>query len=361
MGRATIKDVAREAGVSQGTASAVINRKGSVSEALTNRVLDTVNRLGYRPNGVARSLRLQSTQTVGVLIPTILNPFYPAIVKEVDNILSANGYSMVLANTRENEDTEGELISLMREKRVDGLLISCNTAKNLSLLEELVREGLPVVAFQADLPANGLDCVAWDDFRGAFEATRHLIGTGHRRVAILGHGPIRDFHGDHNAQQREIGNFSLLSRLRGYEMALVESGIDPDPSLYLTGGTTEQHTAISSAQSAILQALEQPRPPDAVFVTGTLMALGVYKGARIARRRIPADLAVVGYDDFPWAEELSTPMTVVRRDGAKMGTFAAETLLQRLAKDEVFEPRKVVVPTELIIRESSQSFKTLRK
>ncbi len=336
--RATIIDVAARANVSIATVSLVVNKNGFVSERLTKRVLEAMDELGYHPNAVARSLRRQSTETVGVIIPSLMSPFFPPILKETENVLSAAGYSMILANTREDERTEAQLISLMRAKRVDGLLFAPHTfATNIPLLEDMVHQGIPVVTFHHDTAQGRLDCVTWDDYRASHDAVRHLIETGRRRIAILG--------------------LRYRGRLRGYEAALNGAGIPLDQSLYLPGSSDETMGQYSSGHDAVVAAMQGPAPIDGIFVSGSGdLTVGVLSGAKDVGARIPEDLAVVAFANYLWMEHFAPPITVVARDSTEMGRIAAETLLRRLAEkgDSPSRPETIVLSTELLVRASTE-------
>ncbi|MCL4466885.1 MAG: LacI family transcriptional regulator [Chloroflexi bacterium] len=355
MARVTMRDVAARAGVSTATVSLVLSKSRFVSEQLTRRVMDAVDELGYRPNDVARSLRRQSTETVGVLIPTILSPFYPAVLKEIDDVLSANGLSMLFANTKEEVESERALISLMQEKRVDGLLISPYASVNTPLLERLVSEGTPVVTFHRGIAAGRLDCVTWDDYGGSYEAVRHLVQLGRRRIAILTSLPLSGVSASPDApwdpDQPDVS--ANLPRLLGYEAALRDAGVALDPALYLVGGTSERRMAASRGKEAVLRAMRRGSPPDAVFATNSSMAIGVLEGAAEVGIRIPEDLAVVGYDENPWTARLSPPLSVVARDGALLGSEAARLLFRRLKERRSGPPETIALPTRLIVRASS--------
>ncbi len=342
-----MKDVAARAGVSTATVSLVLNNTRYVSPALTERVLEAVRDLGYRPNGVARSLRRQSTRTVGVLIPTILSPFYPPLIKGVDDAISPHGLSMVLANTKESEESEAALIDLMWDERVNGLLISPYSAANIARLEELSRRGLPIVTFHRAGAEGRLDSVTWDDFGGTSAAVKHLVESGRRRIALL------DSSSRGEGDEYRGSDIALLPRLRGYEAALAEAGLPSDPTLHLVGATSERRTATTAGAEAMVRALRAPHPPDAVVAVNHYMAIGVLSGARSVGARVPEDLAVVGYDDHPWAEELSTPLTVVSRDAEQMAGVAADLLLRRLAERGTGRPEAIVLPTKLEVRDSS--------
>ncbi len=338
MRRVTMREVAQRAGVSVTTVSLVLNRSGFVSEPLTQRVLEAVRELGYRPNGVARSLRRQSTETIGVLIPTIVSPFFPAVLKEIDNVLSARGYTMLFANTKNSEETEAALVSVMHDKRVDGLLIAPQSASVISSLAALSQQGLPVVAFHSPLAMGRLDCIAWDDYGGSLAAVRHLIQAGRRRIAVLSsRGPV------------------FIPRMRAWEAALQAAGIPPDPALHIWTAPAEEVQPFQSGRKAILEALRLPQPPDAIFIANSsYITLGVLEGAREAGRRIPQDLAIVAYDDYPWMQMLTPSLSAVARDGVRMARLASELLLRRLEEGPAGSPETVLLPTELVVRQSSQ-------
>jgi LacI family transcriptional regulator len=354
MAQVTMKEVAARAGVSTATVSLVLSKSRFVSDVLTARVTLAVEELGYRRNSIARSLRRQSSDTIGVLIPTILSPFYPAVLKEIDNVLLDRGFSLLFANTREDQTGEASLITLMQEKQVDGLLISPYAHINIPLLQRMVRQGIPVITFHRGTAAGSLDTVTWDDEGGSYQATRHLLQTGRKRVAIMTSWALPTLLEEANPADPDIP--PNLPRLKGYLAALREAGIEPDPALHLVGGTSERRIAASMGREAIIEAMKRPLAPDAVFVSNSSMALGVLQWAEEAGIRIPDDLAVVGYDEHPWTQRLAPPLSVVARDPALLGAEAARLLLRRLDEGRVGEPETIVLPTRLIVRASSQKF-----
>ncbi len=342
MARVGIRDVAKRAGVSIKTVSLVLNQSGFVSDTLTQRVRRAVEELGYQPDSVARSLRRRFTETVGVLIPSILSPFYPAVLKQIENLLAPQGLSILYANTREDEATEASMIRLMQRRRVDGLLIASPSSASIPLLRSLRDEGMPVVTFHHGLAAGHLDCATWDDYGGSLAAVRHLIQAGRRRIAILGHPTP-----------------GLEPRVRGYRDALAEAGLPAPPELFLRIGSQEQDRPAPPKYGAevLLRALQQGVEPDAIFVMSSgYLTLGLMRGARAAGLRVPEDLAIVTYDDYPWAEELVPPLTVVARDGTRLGEEAARLLLRRMRDGPPVDgetPETIVLPTKLVVRGSS--------
>jgi LacI family transcriptional regulator len=333
----TIRDVAARAAVSTATVSAVLNNSSYVSEPLSKRVKDAISILGYRPNAVARSLRNRRTATIAVLISTIISPFFPAVVDEVDNVLAGVGLSLLLGNTKANQEQESALIALMREKRVDGLLIAMSSPANLPLLSEIVAEGTPVVAFHTPFASGHLDCVTWDDSEAAKMATRHLLRGGKQRIAVVG--------------SPSLGH---KLRLEGYQHALREAKIEPDPQLQLIEEAVDQTRSADIAQKSLREVLNKPKPPDAAFVISSSYALfGVLRATRAAGLRIPEDMAVVAYDDYPWTSDSTPAITVVARDRSLLGATAARLLLNRLEDRTPRPPETIVLPTELRIRAST--------
>jgi LacI family transcriptional regulator len=342
MAKVTMRDVAMRAGVSAKTVSLVLNHSGFVSLHLTQRVQQAVEELDYHPNGIARSLARQTTETIGVLIPSILSPFYPPVLKQIENQLGASGYSILYANTRDDPATEASLIRLMRSRQVDGLLIASPSPASLPLLCSLREAGVPVVSFHHGLAAGRLDCVTWDDFGGSRAAVRHLINIGRRHIGIIGHQTP-----------------GTAPRVRGYHHALAEAGLVPDPVLALELESLEQGRPAPPEHCAevLLRSLQTGARPDAIFLYSSgYFTLGIMQGIRVAGLRVPEDLAVVAYDDYPWARELVPPLTVVARDGSRLGEMAASLLLGRLQNGLAGgppPPETIVLPTELIVRGSS--------
>jgi LacI family transcriptional regulator len=334
----TIRDVAARAGVALSTASLVLSGRGYVSEELTRRVRQAVAELGYRPNSVARSLRSQRTETIGVLITSIVSPFFPPVLQVIERNLAAGGLSVLFANTGENEATEAYLIDLMRHKRVDGLLVVPYSEANVPRLIEMRQEGLPVVTMHTDFAAGKLDCVAWDDFGGSFAVTSHLISQGCRRIAIF------------TSPSLVVG-----PRLLGYESALRQAGMNLCPELYLTAGKSGQGATLAQGNEATLTALRLPDPPDAIFVaSSSYMVIGVLDAVQAVGKRIPDDVAVVAYDDYPWTDHLTPPISAVFRDIPSLGMASTELLLRRLRDPAIDQPETIRLPASLVVRASSQ-------
>jgi DNA-binding LacI/PurR family transcriptional regulator len=335
--RLTILDVAAKAGVSAGTVSAVLNKTSFVSEALTQSVLQAVEELGYQPNALARGLRRQSTETIGVIFPSILTPFYSLILREIDSVLSGEGYSIIFAHSKEDIKNEANLISLMTEKRVDGLLIASAFSENIPAMVRLTKRNVPVVAFHYGLAAGQIDTVVWDDFSGCQSATRHIIQGGRRRIAIVGW--FRPSH---------------LPRLLGYQSALKEAGLEIDPSLQLDAYSEEETRTGHGPGHPIHNAIERTNPADGMLVMASGYAvLNVLVEIKALGVRVPEDLSIVVYDDYVWMEHVTPPLSAVARNSAEMGARAAQLLLDRISEGKAEQPETILLPTTLVVRQSS--------
>ncbi len=328
-----IRDVARRAGVSTATVSHVLNGTRTVRDETRRRVLAVVRELGYLPNGIARSLTTRRTMTVGVLISNISNIFFAEVIRGIESVLTPAGYSYILCNTDGDAAREQHYLDLLLAKRVDGLIAAPAAAPwpQLRYFREL---GLPVVYIDRTFPSLGGPAITLDNEGGAYAGVRHLIEDGHRRLAIL-------------AGLLEMP--SMAARLAGYRRALRESGIADHPACVVPSAHS-----IEAAVQAALSLLEQPRRPAAIFCANNLLAIGALQALRRLRLRCPDDVALLAFDDHPWAVVAAPPLSVVRQPSGEMGQLAARTLLERLGATPatMAEDGTIVLPTTLVIRQS---------
>ncbi|WP_029251651.1 LacI family DNA-binding transcriptional regulator [Paraoerskovia marina] len=319
--RATLADVARAAGVSAKTVSRVVSGEPNVAPATRTAVLDAAQRLQFRPNRLARSLRAGGVSTtVGFVVGDLGNPFYAAVAGGVERVLAAHGLTLVIAAAEDDPEVERTVVDALLAERVRGLLL-VPAAADQSYLEAEQRLGTPVVA--VDRQAHGLvaDSVVLDNEHGAYDAVRALASAGHRRIGFLGtNGSL--------ATQQE--------RLAGYRRGLTGAGLDPDPALEHVGPHAED---LDAAALHLLSA--EPRP------TAVLAGDNRASAAVVRAAGIPLDVTLVGFDDFELADALG--VSVVAYDAAEMGRRAADQLLARLA-DPSGPSRSVVVPTHLVRR-----------
>lgn len=329
-GTATIKRVADRAGVSIATVSRVSADPATVSDELRRRVEDAARALNYRPSRAARLLRGATSQAVGVVIPDLENPFFTAVVRGIDSALQAAGYTLLLANSDEDPERERNMLAMLRAEGVAGIIfVPINAARGA--YEDVLAPPLHTVA--VDRSPNNLrpDLVTVDNMEGTRRGVAHLVALGHREVALLG-GPLRHS----TATQRE----------RGYEQALHDAGLPVRPELihradFREGGGYEGMKAL----------LALPQRPTAVFVANNLMTLGAFRALHEAGVRIPQELALVGFDDMPWATSLNPPLTAVSQPSQEIGSAAAELLLDRIARPDR-AIRQLILETTLVVRAS---------
>ncbi|MGQ9632471.1 MAG: LacI family DNA-binding transcriptional regulator [bacterium] len=328
--RSSIEDVARLARVSIATVSRVVNNTVPVRPETRERVIRAIEALDYRPNAIARSLVTKRTHIIGLVIPDIANPVFAEAARGVEEVTSKGGYNVILCNTGYSYEREIAYIDVLREKRMDGLIIATAQRRDDYILG-LKRRGFPCVLILSKVEGEEVDYVVVDNVRGAFIATEHLIRLGHVRIAHIG-GP------------RNIS--SGLDRWKGYSKALREHGIAPEDDLYVEGAFDEE-----SGHEAMERLLDLPRPPSAVFCANDLMAIGAMFAIKEGGLRIPRDVAVVGYDDTRLAKCVSPALTAVRQPSYRIGVMASDLLIRTI---EGKKPQcgKIVLEPELIVRES---------
>ena len=333
-----LKDVARLSGVSIATASRVLTSPHLVHQTTRERVQQAIETLQYRPSRVARRLRRDAARAnlLGLVVPDIQNPFFADLARGVENVAQERGYMVFVGNSDEDADKERNYLDLMRAESVDGIILP-PTAEVEPALEALARAGVPVVCVDRRLPGASLDTVVADNVRGAREAAEHLLRLGHRRIGLIEGRP-------HLSTRRE--------RLEGYRHALQDAGAPFDRAL-VRAGDSRQASGYRLARE-LLEGGGGAGPggrPTALLVGNNLMTLGALAAVRELGLRIPDGVAIIGYDDLPWAPAFDPPLTVVRQPAYDMGRRATELLLSRVEEPER-EPRLVVLEPELIVRRS---------
>jgi LacI family transcriptional regulator len=327
----TIKDVAREAGVSVGTASQALRGSAVVREATRRRVLAVAKRLRYQPSALARGLVTRRTHTVGLLISDIANPFFIRAVRAVEDVAQENGYNVILCNTDEDPAKETQYLRILIEKRVDGIILA-TTAGSLQAVRDVRWRRIPLVLFDRELPRVATDTVKVDGVLGGRLATQHLLDLGHRRIAII-HGPV----------VRSTG----AERLQGYLAALKAAGVRPDPKLIREGNFKQD-----SGRELARQLLDLSPSPTALFCTNNLMTVGALQTLGERGVRIPSDLSLVGYDDMEWWTLTHPPLTTVGQPVYDLGREAMRLLLTQIGQEKARRPQRVVLKPELILRDS---------
>jgi LacI family transcriptional regulator len=328
---ATVKDVARRAGVSTSTVSHVLNETRWVSDELRRRVLDASDELGFEPNAVARSLKIKRSFTIGLVISDIGNPFFTAVVRGVEDMAQGAGYTVILGNSDEDPDKEEAYLRILSAKRIDGLILA-PTGQTHDYLRRLVGTGFPLVLLDRIVPELSAPAVLLDNQAAARDAVEHLITLGHRTIGMVAGKPHIS---------------STVDRLAGYRQALEEAGIAFDEGLVVSGGSQ-----IDAARRATGALLERRNRPSALFVANNLMTIGAVAAIEDHDLLVPDDVAVVGFDDFPWANVFRPTLTCVAQPTYELGRAAAELVLRAIdGTSDASE--QIVLHGELIVRESS--------
>lgn len=332
---ATIKDVALHAGVSVTTVSHVVNDTRHVSAKGRERVELAIRELGYVPSAVARSLKSNTTSTLGMLIPNSSNPYFAEIVRVVEDRCFGAGYTLVLCNTDDESHRQSVYLKVLAERRIDGLIV-VSTGDDDSLVTQLRGLRIPTVLVDREIADPSCDLVETAHMQGGLLAVRHLLSLGHKRIACIG-GPA--------------GVMPSEQRIEGWRMALAEAGATPDiakaDTLLWRGGFTSQ-----GGYEAMHAILRTESAPSAVFVCNDLMAIGALRAAHESGVRVPDELSVVGFDDIELSAYTSPPLTTVAQPKERIGALAVDMLLERVGGRRR-DARKVVLQPELRVRAST--------
>jgi LacI family transcriptional regulator len=327
----TIIDVAEEAGVSYSTVSRVVNNKTYVKPETRTRVLQAMTRLGYQANLHARSLAGGRSNVIGLLVVDLTTQYVGEIIRGIDDVLTANQYELMLYTTHRRKTKESAYVNMMARGLADGLLIVLPRDPEAYLTSLRQRDFPYVLIDQFGIDDADLTVTA-ANYDGGFEATRHLIELGHRRIGII------------------TGWMDMVAarhRLDGYRAALTAFNINYQENLVYEGDFTQ-----SSGFHGTNHLLDLAEPPTAIFASSDLVALGVMDAARGRKLKIPADLSLVGFDDIPMSAVLIPQLTTVRQPLTDMGYCATQMLLALIQKPEE-KQTSVILPTELILREST--------
>lgn len=329
----TLNDIAAQAGVSVSTVSRVLSGKAEryrISESTCVVIKRTAKELNYRPNHLARGLRLNKTNTIGLIAPDVSNPFFAAIIKRVQNVAHGLGYSLFVCNTDENLELEIEHVNLLLKNRVDGL-IAMPVGQSYAHFAEWQEKRLPLVLLDRCFDDFAAHSVVVDNYSGAYGAVEHLIEHGHKRIGMI---------------QGLPGTYTNTERLRGYRDALRDHGLEVDESLIVGSDFREENGYV---ETKLL--LNREDPPTALFATSDLITLGVLQVLDEENLRIPDDISVLTFDDFDFAPYLACPLTAVRQPKSMMGEMAVKLLMGHLQNGE-HEARRIVLKTRLFMRAS---------
>ncbi|MBZ0285862.1 MAG: LacI family transcriptional regulator [Anaerolineae bacterium] len=329
----TIQTVADYARVSRATVSRVLNNNPKVDSEIRERVLQAVEILGYQPNRVARRLRTQSRDVIGVIISDIQNPHFTSIIRGIEDVAYVRQMNIVLCNSDEDSSKLQTYLRVMQAESVAGLIVVPTHAdQEREALQSIQRNGIPIILLDREIEGFEVDSVQVDHRHGAYEAVAHLIRLGRRRIGII------------------YNDFSTgWQRYQGYIDALNEAHIPIDRTLVKTSDHKRE-----SSYDRTRELMALPVPPDALFTAFNLVTLGALHVLHELGARVPQDVALVGFDDMPWADELFSPLTAVAQPTYELGQTAARLLLRRLnTPDAPFQNE--ILPTQLIVRQSCGS------
>ncbi len=330
----TIYDVAREAGVSMATVSRVVNGNPNVKPTTRKKVMAAIERLGYRPNAVARGLASKKTTTVGVIIPDISSLFFSELARGIEDIATMYKYNIILCNSDQRLEKELQLINTLLEKQVDGLLFMGAEIKE-DHLQILSTTSVPTVLAATRDPDNILPSVTIDHFQAAYDATKVLLDKGHKRVGMI-YGPSND----------PLGG---LIRFEGYKQALKDAGIPLDESICASGTYWYE-----SGLRIMTEFLALPEPPTAVFASSDEMAIGAIHAVQDAGLSVPNDIEVIGYDNIRLAEMVRPKLTTVVQPMYDIGAVAMR-LLTKYMNNEHVEEHVVLLPHRIEYRQSTRA------
>jgi len=326
----TIKDIADRLNISYATVSRALNGRYGVNPRTREKVLAAAKKLHYTPNAVARGLVTRQTMTLGLIIPDITNPFFPWVARGVEDRAAEAGYSILLCNTNWDKKREERYLSLFKEKRVDGIILAPVSPGEKRAGK---RAGLPLVYMSDTRRDSNISSVTIDNVLGGYTAVSYLITMGYKRIGFFG------------AVEDEL---TSAERYQGYRKALDEAG-RPNYDRYVRYGDYRNTTGSHLINSMI----SEGDYPDAVFAVNDLFALGVIQGVKEAGLSVPGDVAVVGFDDIPFASFPEVMLTTMAQPKYEMGRMAVDLLLEEIDDPARHRGREIVLEPELIIRRTA--------
>jgi DNA-binding LacI/PurR family transcriptional regulator len=331
----TIKDIARELGVSISTVSRALKDHPDISPQTKKLVRDMVDKMKYQPNAIALSLRNQRTNIIGVVIPEIVHHFFSSVISGIDEAAVSEGFNVMFFQSNESYEREIQNIQSILNSRADGVLISvAKGTKKFAHLKQIQDNNIPLVFFDRACEEIDTDKVIVDDFEGAFNAVDYLVKTGCKRIA-------------HFAGPQHLG-ISYL-RKRGYISALEKNGLNVDDELILSCDSYDE--ALEVTRSVMCQS----PPPDAIFTVNDMTAVGTLNALKSMGYRVPLDISLVGFTDGLVSSITDPHLTTVSQHGFEIGKKATEILIKRIKGElESSKPITEIVKTDLVVRESTR-------
>jgi LacI family transcriptional regulator len=324
----TLVHVARLAGVGIGTASRVLNHESHVSEKAAARVVAAMEQLGYKPNEVARNLKVRRSGAVGLIVPDIGGPFMADCVHAIHLVLREHGYVPILAFSHGDSKTEAKELDYLVRRQIDGLIVVPSGTEHRHFKEKFL-EGTPIVAFDQPIPGRGCDAVLLKNKESARMGVEHLLGHGHRRIACVG------------VFQH---TYTIKNRLKGYLQAMAAAGFEPDVTILDPGKDEARHL--------IAGWFEKKQPPTAIFSLNEWTSVQILHATAAQNISMPDSIAMLSFDDVQLGELLQCPLTAIRQPASDLGTRAASLLVQRMTAKAETPVQRITLAAELIIRRS---------
>jgi DNA-binding LacI/PurR family transcriptional regulator len=344
--RATLADVARLAGVVPMTVSRAINETGYVREEVRARVLAAAKQLQYRPNMLARQLKGQRLNAIGVMLPEIANPFVSELMTGIKEVMDASKYTAFITTSGGSAEMENAALQSFVDHRVDGLLVATRgSAQGNQTLAKIAAQHVPIVTVGRELNYAGVDCVSVDHFRGAFEAVTHLIACGNKRIGYIGIG--------HKQDEPPL-------RFEGYKAALEAAGIKFRAEYAVREVDAPAFATQEDGYQGMLRLMKLKQPPTAVFARNDFAAVGALRAAHTLGLKVPGDVAIAGFDNIPMAAYTTPPLTTVEQPILEQGRTAARMLLERIEGRVKGKTRSVVMGSRLVVRESTGTLSSPR-
>lgn len=335
----TLQDIANMAGVSSATVSRVINNSPLVKPDTRENVLRVIKKLNYVPNALARSLSLNETNTIGVVVPDILNPFFGKIVRGISTVLRERDYNIAMCDTEENISNEYTSLQMLRKQQIRGLIITPTLEHENSSglkLVEIEQDGIPVVIVDRDLNLSNFDGVFVDNIKAGIDATQAFINAGHKKIATI-MGPA-----DSKASKE---------RFLGYQIAMKKNGIDIETSYIFNG-----YYNIESGYNITKKILALSDPPTAIFIGSSILTQACINTLLENKVKIPEEMAIIGFDEMDYLKPLDIHISYIERSVRLMGEVAAKLLMEKIQDPSqgAHVRKRVILPTKLILNGSER-------
>lgn len=335
----TIHDIAKKLGISASTVSRALNNNPVISEKTRERIKRTAQEMGYRPNTMAANFRTKSTHTIGVIVPLINRHFFSSVISGIEEVAYSKGFAVIISQSNDNYEKENKIAHSLFANRVDGVILSIGMrTKSTEHLKLFSERNIPMVFFDRALDEFNTHKIVVDDYGGGYRATQHLIEQGAKKIAHIG-GPL---------------HLKIYeNRQKGYLDALKDNGLKVEGSMIVNNSLTRL-----DGTNAIQKLLGNPIVPDAIFCANDTVALSAIIYLQKNGIKVPDDIAIVGFSNEPFSEVVTPSISTIKQPGFAMGKKAAELIIQQINNKKskpVFET--IVMPTELIIRNSSQKKK----